>query len=380
MKKARMFFIGTMAMILLLSTVLRVVAYPFSSTDTEVVAALSYLRNAQKTDGSIENFVTSSWAVMAIAATGEDPHTWRKGVPSIVEYLKANQGLLNLSKATDVARYILSMTAAGEDPRNITGTDYVAILEGLYVNGQIGHQNLLNDDFWGVLALVSAKTANPTIIQDSMGFIKSNQNDDGGWNWAVGGNSDVDDTSAAIMALIAGGEPQASQVIEKGLGYLKQNQMDNGGFQFFGDVNSASDSWAIDAIVAAGQNPTHQNWTKNGNNPVTHLLSLQNADGSFNWTSSDPVWVDKKRMTSYAIPALVGKPYPIPAPSMSVGGILLKPNPFELLAPWIGLALTILMATVVTVIYVKRIEAERISNDSNSTSLSESTRVVYNEN
>jgi len=356
MKKARIFFIGTMAMMLLLTTVFRVGAYPFSSIDPEVVNALSYLRNAQKTDGSIENFVTSSWAVMAIAAAGEDPRTWRKGGPSIVEYLKANQGLLNLSKATDVARYILSMTAAGEDPRNITGIDYVAILEGLYVNGQIGHQNLLNDDFWGVLALVSAKTANSTIIQDSMNFIKSNQNDDGGWNWAVGGNSDVDDTSAAIMALIAGGEPHGSQVIEKGLGYLKQNQMDNGGFQFFGDVNSASDSWAIDAIVAAGQNPTHQNWTENGNNPVTHLLSLQNVDGSFNWTSNDPDWVYKKKMTSYAIPALVGKPYPIPAPSVTVGGIWIKSSPFELLAPWIGLASTILVATVVTAIYVEHIK------------------------
>ncbi|MGD8544883.1 MAG: NosD domain-containing protein [Candidatus Bathyarchaeota archaeon] len=312
MKEARRFSVCTVAIVLLLGTVVSAVAYPFSFDNPGVVGALNYLRDAQKIDGSIGNFVTSSWAVMAIAAVGEDPHTWRNGGPSIVEYLKANQNLLNISKATDVARYMLSMTAAGEDPRNITGTDYVAVLEGLHVNGQIGHQSLLNDDFWSVLALASAEKANSTIIQDSMVFIKNNQNSDGGWNWAVGGSSDVDDTSAAILALIAGGEPPSSHVIEDGLVYLKQNQMENGGFQFFGGTNSASDSWAIDAIVAAGQNPTDPYWTKNGNNPVTHLLTLQNPDGSFNWTSNDSYGIDKKRMTSYAIPALVGKPYPIP--------------------------------------------------------------------
>ena len=351
MKRARIFSIGIMTIILLLSTVFHVVAYPFSSIDMEVVDALNYLRNAQKTDGSIENFVTSSWAVMAIAATGEDPHNWRKGGPSIVEYLKANQHLLNLTKATDVARYILSMTAAGEDPRNITGTDYVAILEGLYVNGQMGDESLLNDDFWGVLALVSAKTANSTIIQSSMNFIKSNQNGDGGWNWAVGGTSDVDDTAAAIMALIAAKESASSTVIVNALSYIKSKQMDNGGFESWGATNPGTDSWAIDAIVAAGQDPTSTYWTKKGKTPVDDLLTFQGEDGAFSFPGPNPT---KEWATSYAIPALVGEPYPIPAPSVRpVGGIWITPNKLELLAPWVSLALTIISATIVTSVFLK---------------------------
>jgi hypothetical protein len=352
MKKARIFYIGTILMMLLLSTVFHVIAYPFSSIDTEVVEALNYLRNAQKTDGSIENFVTSSWAVMAIAATGEDPHTWKKGGPSIVEYLKANKGLLDLTKATDVARYILSMTAAGEDPRNITETDYVAILEGLYANGQIGGESLLNDDFWGVLALVSTKTANSTIIQNSVNFIKSNQNNtDGGWNWAVGGTSDVDDTAAAIMALIAAKESASSKVIVNALSYIKSKQMDNGGFESWGATNPGTDSWAIDAIVAAGQDPTSTYWTKNGKTPVDDLLTFQGADGAFRFPGPSP---RKEWATSYAIPALVGKPYPIPAPSVRpVGGIWITPNKLELLTPWVGLAITIISATILTSIFLK---------------------------
>jgi len=351
MKKGRIFSIGTMAMMLLLSTVSLVVAYPLSSTDTEVADALNYLRNAQKPDGSIENFATSSWAVMAIAATGEDPHTWKKGGPSIIEYLKANQHLLNLTTATDVARYILSMTAAGEDPRNITGTDYVAILEGLYANGQIGNEYLLNDDFWGVLALVSAKTANSTIIQSSMNFIKSNQNGDGGWSWAVGGNSDVDDTAAAIMALIAAKEFASSTVIINALNYIKSKQMDNGGFESWGATNPGTDSWAIDAIVATGQDPTSTYWTKNGKTPVDDLLTFQGEDGAFSFPGPNPT---KEWATSYAISALVGKPYPIPASSVgSVGGIWIAPNKLELLAPWVCLALTIISATILTSVFLK---------------------------
>ena len=345
----RLFIILTL--LLLFGVIVPVLGYPYAPSDPVVVNARNYLKSAQQSDGNIGGFGTSAWVVMAIASLGEDPYTWRKGGPSIVEYLKANKVLLDPEKATDVARYILSMTAAGEDPRNITGTDYVAILEGLYVNGQMGDENLLNDDFWSVLALVSAKTANSTIIQDSMNFIKSKQNGDGGWNWAVGGTSDVDDTAAGIMALIAAKESASSTVIVNALSYIKSKQMDNGGFESWGATNPGTDSWAIDAIVAAGQDPTSTYWTKNGKNPVDDLLTFQGEDGAFSFPGPDP---RKEWATSYAIPALVGEPYPIPAPSVRpVGGIWITPNKLELLAPWVSLALTIISATIVTSVFLK---------------------------
>ncbi|RLF99880.1 MAG: hypothetical protein DRN49_03715, partial [Thaumarchaeota archaeon] len=107
-------------------------AYPYSSKDVEIASALEYLRGLQQSDGSIGDFATSAWAVMAIAAAGEDPHSWSSGGASVIDYLKANSHLLNLSKASDVERYILAMTAAKEDPRDIEGVNYVATLEGLF--------------------------------------------------------------------------------------------------------------------------------------------------------------------------------------------------------------------------------------------------------
>lgn len=282
---------------------------PFSP-DSSVSNALNYLKSIQQLNGCIENFATSSWATMAIAAAGEDPHTWAQNNDSIVDYLKANTNQLNLSTASDVERFILSMTAAKEAPRDINGTDYVAILKELFNNGQIGDKDWLFDDFWGIAALISAGTAaNSTLIQETMQFIKTNQNLDGGWGWAVGAGSDVDDTAAAIMALIAAGEPENSNCVSKALDYLHENQQEDGGFPSWGVTNSASDSWAMGAICAMGQSPA--DWTKNDTSVVDHLLSLQNPNGSFNWTSSDPEWVNKALMTSYAITALCSKPYPV---------------------------------------------------------------------
>ncbi|HEY49950.1 MAG TPA: hypothetical protein G4O13_07890, partial [Dehalococcoidia bacterium] len=66
--------------------------YPLQTSDTEVASALNYLRGQQAGDGSISDFVTSAWAVMAIAAAGENPLGWSAGGSSIVDYLEANAG------------------------------------------------------------------------------------------------------------------------------------------------------------------------------------------------------------------------------------------------------------------------------------------------
>ena len=161
------------------------------------------------------------------------------------------------------------------------------------------------------MALIAAGEGQSSeVVANSVGFIKDNQNGDHGWSWGTEGDSDVDDTAAAIMALIAAGESQSSTAITDGLAYIKTQQTDNGGFLSWGDTNADTDSWAIDAIVAAGQDPTSADWTKNGNTPVDDLLSFQQGDGSFYWQSGTP-GMSVPKTTAYAIQALLGKPYPL---------------------------------------------------------------------
>lgn len=297
-------------MICILTLIPYVSAYPYSNSEQEVSQALEWLRSQQQTDGSIGGFGTSSWAVMAIVASGEDPHDWSNGGDSIIDYLKKNTNSFNqeLNLPAGYSRFILSMVAAGEDPRNVNGTDLVATLESFYNGTQFGDLSLLNDDFWAVMALTSAGIdKNDDKIQNAITFIKTNQNVDHGWSYGVGLDSDVDSTAAAIMALISAGESQSSINITNGLEYMKSKQISNGGFDYGWGNSAATDSWAIQAIVAAGQDPTGANWTKEGKNPIDDLLSFQNQDGSFNdYNPAPSSWT-----TSSAIPALLGKPYPI---------------------------------------------------------------------
>lgn len=264
--------------------------FPLSPQDDEISDALDYLRDAQESDGNIGGFAVSAWAVMAIAAAGEDPHEW--GDPSIVDYLRDNSNQLDWDKATDVERAILAIAAAGEDPTDFGGEDYVTALKDLYDGTQIGYTDTVNDDFWGILALIAAgESPSSAIIQNTVDFIVSVQNEDGGWNWEIYEFSDVDDTAAAIMALVAAGVDTSDLAIQMGLIFMTIMQNQDGGFpsQYEAASNCASDAWAIGALEACGED-MDANWSPDGNTPVDNLLSLQDSDGSFKKTASDTAY------------------------------------------------------------------------------------------
>ena len=297
-------------------------SFPLSASDPHVVSALNYLHSRQLSSGAIAGSAISAWAVMAIASAGQDPNTWNAGGDSIVAYLASKVQYLDseIPRYTAWERSVLATAAAQGNPWSFgtpNAVNQVATLKGFFDGTQIGDPTLLNDDFWGILALRAvSEPQSSIIIQSTKDFILSKQHNDGGWRWAIG-NSDIlsdptddgDSTSIAIVALIAAGVPASDPRIANGLNYLKTQQMNDGGFTLYGATNSGSDTWALGAIVAAGQNPLGADWTKNGHTAVDHLLALQDGDGAFKWTAgqrSNPEW-----MTAYAIVALLGKPYPV---------------------------------------------------------------------
>ncbi len=288
-----------------------------SGSETEIDLALDYLRSSQNSAGDIDGYEISTWAVMAIAAAGEDPHIWRTNSanPSIVDYLKNN--IDHIPKLFNVAngysKTIMALIDAGEDPTDVDGTNLVDRLKTYYDGNQIGDPTLVNDDFWGVLALIAAgEASNSEIIQKTITFIKNSQQDDGGWGWDVAATwgTDPDDTAAAVMALAAAGENPNSIVIIDALSYLKNTQGDKGGFLSWGMENADSTAWAIQAIIAADQDPESETWKKNSNTPKDFLRSLQNTDGSFSWTSNNPGGFPAQT-TAMSIVALKSLTFPI---------------------------------------------------------------------
>ncbi len=299
---------------LFIAPVMAADSYPLQTIDPEVANALDYLSGEQASDGSIGSFVDSAWIAMAIAAADDDPHDWQVGGNSIVDYLAANAG--SADSSTDYSRMILAIVASGEDPTNFGSRDFVSLLEGTYddASQQIGEEASLNDDIFGVMALIAAgRSQSYQIITDAVDFIIDNQNGDGGWAYSVGFASDADMTGAAVMALISAGETVGAP-IASALAYIKSTQQANGGFlSSWGSTNAETDSWAISAIVAYGEDPNGTGWTSTGDNtPVDDLLTYQQAGGEFYYQDGVPGgW--PSQTTAKAIIALLGEFYPVVA-------------------------------------------------------------------
>ncbi len=285
--------------------------FPLSIHDSRIMRALSYLKSLQRENGGFSNpgeeanLAKTSWAIMTMVAAKQNPEWWKKNNTSAIDYIERElEDQIKYMGTADYARMILALYAAGKDPRSFGGVNLVDILKSKVKNsGQIG--DFTYTTIWGLMALkISGENVSKTVE-----WLINQQNADGGFGWAPEQPSDYDDTAAAIQALVASNVSCESDVIKRAFEYLKTGQNDDGGFRYFGNSssNAASDSWIIQAIVACNGNPLE--WKKNNVSVVNHLLSLQQPDGSFNYTTyqrSNPGY-----MTASAIMALLGKPFPI---------------------------------------------------------------------
>jgi|Deesub1362A_J573_1020465.scaffolds.fasta_scaffold00405_30 prenyltransferase beta subunit len=285
--------------------------FPLSIYDSRIIRALSYLKSLQQENGGFANpseeatLAKTSWVVMTMVAAKQNPKWWKKDNTSAIDYIgRELKNQIKYMGTADYARMILALYAVGKDPRSFGGVDLVDFLKSkVKDSGQIG--DFTYTTIWGLMALkVSGEDVSKTVK-----WLINQQNDDGGFGWAPEQPSDYDDTAAAIQALVASNVSCDSDTIRKAFEYLKTGQNDDGGFRYFGNSssNAASDSWIIQAIVACNGNPLE--WEKNNRSVVDHLLSLQQPDGSFNYTTyqkSNPGY-----MTASAIMSLLGKPFPI---------------------------------------------------------------------
>lgn len=154
---------------------------PVVKADAVTDNALDFLRSKQDVEGRITTGFSapSQWSAIAFAINGVDVAAVKKFDKTLLDYL-----LLDVPTnhaATEYENRILAIVAIGSNPTNFGGINYLSNLEGFYNNSQIGDICLVNDDIFGLLALVAAgNSSNSQIKQDTLSFIISKQDIGGG--------------------------------------------------------------------------------------------------------------------------------------------------------------------------------------------------------
>ena len=307
---------ASLVLVLVLSLVAAVPA--LAAIDTQ--AALGYLQTQQNADGgfgsgfSPESTVGSTAdALHAIVAAGADPATIEQEGNTPLTYLADNAATVD--NAGDLAKMIMAVVAAGENPRNFGGVDSVARLEGMA--DADGLFITANDTFFShILAVLAMASVQRPLPDGATAAIIDAQQENGAWAWdgSAGTDADTNTTAFAVQALIAAGEPGDGEAVTAALDYYRAIQNADGGWPYqspssFGtDTDANSTAVTIQALIAAGEDPAA--WTTaEGGDPVSTLEAFQNESGAFAWQAAMPD--DNLLATVQALPALAGQAFPL---------------------------------------------------------------------
>jgi energy-coupling factor transport system substrate-specific component len=271
-----------------------------------------YLISAQNSDGGVgpapgqpSTELYAGWAALGLASAGENPLDVERDGHSLISYIES--GVSSNTDPGSIERTILVARAAGLSSTSFAGRNLVAELQA-----DIGRRGAVSDQTnltsFAVLALRAAGVAP---AQATMSWLVRQQDADGGFNYATaGGQSDVDDTGAALEALAGADVAGAARARERAVAYLRAQQDRDGGFPSMpgSGSNAQSTAFAVQGLIAVGVDPSSLH--RGGRpSPVDYLRSLEGGDGQIDYsrgTSQTPTWV-----TGEALMALEGKALPL---------------------------------------------------------------------
>jgi prenyltransferase beta subunit len=302
---------------------------PFESTPPalarEFIAAqggLQWLRSQQAVDGSFGGNVGATLdTLLAGAVAGDRISGWRlPGGASAWGYVrKGATAFVNREESpASAGKLALTAAAAGLDPHSFAGQNLVVAMSRVYTptTGAFGNSNW--DQAFNMLGW---RAAGETIPITATRLLAQRANADGGWGWTASSESDVDSTALAVQALLAAGEPITSSAVISGLAYMRVSQNPDGGFPYTPESatdtssNANSTAFAVQAILAAGQDPLSAAWTTavSATTPISFLLGQQQADGGFAFTTAPA----NDFATRQVVPALLGKTLLIHSPAVA---------------------------------------------------------------
>jgi hypothetical protein len=271
-------------------------------------AGLDWLALQQADSGTYGSPSSDVETLLTIGANDYSAATWRKTPDSValLAPIMAEGPAFTQQGAGQSGKFSVGLIAAdGCWPYGaLAPPTYYNSDTGQYFVGAFNHS-------WAILGTLALGEAVP---ENALEYLRGLVQPNGGWEWSPGLGTDTNSTSLVIQTLIATGENPDTTLILDGLDYLKSAQNLDGGFTYdphseFGtDSDTNSTAYAVQAILAAGQDPTAGMWVMDDTNPINYLLDMQLPDGSFEWQTG---FGSNLMATQQAIPALLGRILPL---------------------------------------------------------------------
>jgi hypothetical protein len=233
-------------------------------------AALDWLHGRQViTDGGYGSAGASVEILLAVGANHIAAQEWRQTStsPSLASYVTLNGAGYTQSAAGAAGKTAVALAATESclPVGALTPQAYYSTTLDAYTE-QSGPNS------WAILGVVAISESVPVTAVD---VLRGSALAGGGWEWSPGWGEDTNSTALAIQALIAAGEPISASSVVDGLAYLSSVQNKDGGFPYAAGTDAGSDSnstaYAVQAIIAAGQDPSGPTWTISNSTPISYL-------------------------------------------------------------------------------------------------------------
>lgn len=272
---------------------------------------LDFFAARQSADGGVVDAGTTDWIIMSFGAHNQYASDITHTSSSILQFILNDTTLDNEANVCAAyARRVLALRAAGISPDNEPVASRVAFLVAHC--GAAGDKNLpeINDDMFVALALNASGIDAGGVIMKGLHSAIAAAQDAGTGAFIAWGSPAPDMTGAAINALKAfGATADDNAAIARAKQYLHTAQLKDGGWNAWGTTaDYITTAWVIMGINALGEG--QQEWVSaSGKNPWSVMTEKLNAKGYYEspWDSDGIDWFG----TKHAVPALLGKSWPI---------------------------------------------------------------------
>jgi hypothetical protein len=290
--------------------------------------ALTWMQEQQNPDGS-----WSSWgspdpgatcdAILAYAAAGFDPDsvTASSSYFSAIDYLSATASAFVTQSADSAGKLALAVEAAGGDAHDFGGVDIVHVLTNTWYSPTVGAFGDASNSWHQAFSILGLAAAGEPVPVSATQTLTGLQRADGSWTDAWGFDK-PGSTGLALQALAATGVPITESSVLSGVIALQDTQNTAGSWSAFGSPSANSTAYAIQGLLAAGEDLEATRWLEDGHSPYNALNNLQKADGPFTLGPTDDFF-----STRQAVPALLGVHYPFAHPLKPFVSVHRGPDP-----------------------------------------------------